>query len=100
MCQNITMRAYGARTKRYCVLCSKHIAVRVFFVITFRDKPPGGARICETGLLHLAIHSQELLLVSNIEGKGLQLNMGKTKVLILVFKLVKLVNLISFGNIS
>ena len=43
MCQNTTLRVYGARIKRYCVLCSKHIAVR--------DKPPGGARICETGLL-------------------------------------------------
>ena len=26
MCQNTTMRVYGARIKRYCVLCSKHIA--------------------------------------------------------------------------
>ena len=34
MCQNITMRAYGARIKRYCVLCSKHIAVWIVFVIT------------------------------------------------------------------
>ena len=29
MCQNTTMRVYGARIKRYWVLCSKHIAVRV-----------------------------------------------------------------------
>ena len=29
MCQNTTMRVYGARVKSYCVLCSKHIAVRV-----------------------------------------------------------------------
>ena len=29
MCQNTTMRVYGARIKRYCVSCSKHIAVRV-----------------------------------------------------------------------
>ena len=29
ICQNTTMRVYGARIKRYCVLCSKHIAVRV-----------------------------------------------------------------------
>ena len=29
MCQNTRMRIYGAQIKRYCVLCSKHIAVRV-----------------------------------------------------------------------
>ena len=55
MCQNTTMWVYGARIKRCCVLCSKHIAVWVYeschnFPLV-RDKPPGGARICETGLL-------------------------------------------------
>ena len=34
MCQNTTMRVCGPRIKRYCVLCLKHIAVRV--VITSR----------------------------------------------------------------
>ena len=50
MCQNTTMRVYGARIKIYCVLCSKHIAVRGVFPMV-RDKPPGGARICATGLV-------------------------------------------------
>ena len=35
MCQNTTMRVYGARIKRYYVSCSKHIVVRVL-VITSR----------------------------------------------------------------
>ena len=54
MCQNTTIRIYGARIKRYCVLWSKHIAVRVVLSYNFplvRDKPPQGARICVTGLL-------------------------------------------------
>ena len=34
MCQNTTMRIYGARIKRYRVLCSKHIAARSSLVIT------------------------------------------------------------------
>ena len=34
MCQNTTMRVYGARIKRYRVLCSKHIAARSSLVIT------------------------------------------------------------------
>ena len=34
MCQNTTMRVYGARIKRYRVLCSNHIAARSSLVIT------------------------------------------------------------------
>ena len=60
MCQNTTMRVYGARIKRYRVLCSKHIAARSSLCHNFllvRDKPPEGARICETGLLVYSISS-------------------------------------------
>ena len=39
MCQNTTMQVYGARIKGYCVLCSKHIAIRV--VLSY---PPAGSR--------------------------------------------------------
>ena len=39
MCQNTTMRVYGARIKIYCVLCSKHIAIRVVL-----SKLPAGSR--------------------------------------------------------
>ena len=34
MCQNTTMRVYGAWIKRYRVLCSKYIAARTSLVIT------------------------------------------------------------------
>ena len=39
MYQNTTMRVYGAQIKRYCVLCSKHIAIQVVL-----SKLPAGSR--------------------------------------------------------
>ena len=55
MCQNTTMRVYGALIKRYCVLCSKTCNT----LHSCHNFPAGsqqaarGARICETSLLPL-----------------------------------------------
>ena len=40
MCQNTTMRVYGAWNKRYCVLCSKtYNTLHIIISLLVRDKP-------------------------------------------------------------